>query len=77
MAVILFRARSLAALQPDYSSKTVVFADQKQIGAYAREAVEYLQQTGIINGYTDGTFRPLNLTTRAEAAALIYRIMGL
>lgn len=77
MAVILFRARSLAALQPDYSSKTVVFADQKQIGAYAREAVEYLQQSGIINGYSDGTFRPLNLTTRAEAAALIYRIMGL
>lgn len=77
MAVILFRARSLAALQPDYSSKTVVFADQKQIGAYAREAVEYLQRSGIINGYSDGTFRPLNLTTRAEAAALIYRIMGL
>ncbi|WP_339264704.1 S-layer homology domain-containing protein [Paenibacillus sp. FSL R5-0470] len=77
MAVILFRARSLAALQPDYSSKTVVFADQKQIGAYAREAVEYLQQSGIINGYSDGTFRPLNLTTRAEAAALIYRIVGL
>lgn len=77
IAVILFRALSVVSFQPDYSSKTVVFADQKQIGAYAREAVEHLQQTGIINGYSDGTFRPLNLTTRAEAAALIYRIMGL
>jgi hypothetical protein len=77
IAVILYRALSLVSLQPDYSSKTVVFADQKQIGAYAREAVEHLQQSGIINGYSDGTFRPLNLTTRAEAAALIYKILGL
>jgi hypothetical protein len=77
MAVILFRALNLASIHPDLSAKAVVFADQEHIGAYAREAVEHLQQTGIINGYTDGTFRPLGLTTRAEAAALIYRIMGL
>lgn len=77
MAIILFRALSLAALQPVPSGNTAVFADQKQIGAFATEAVEHLQRTGIINGYTDGTFRPLNMTTRAEAAALIYRIMGL
>jgi hypothetical protein len=25
----------------------------------------------ILHGYPDGTFRPLNLATRAEAAALI------
>jgi len=77
MAVILFRALRLSALQSDSSGKAATFADEKQIGSYAMDAVEYLRETGIVNGYTDGTFRPLSLTTRAEAAALIYRVMEL
>ncbi|OMD86814.1 MULTISPECIES: S-layer homology domain-containing protein [Paenibacillus] len=77
MAVILFRALSLTALQSDISGKAATFADENQIGSYAMDAVEYLRETGIVNGYTDGTFRPLSLTTRAEAAALIYRVMEL
>lgn len=36
-----------------------------------KKAVAISQQRGIINGYEDGTFRPGNILTRAEAAALI------
>ncbi len=43
---------------------------------YAQEknAVAIASAKGIINGYEDGTFRPGNTLTRAEAAALISRI---
>lgn len=42
---------------------------------------EYIPQigkavnAGIISGYEDGTFRPQEPITRAEVAAMIYRIL--
>jgi hypothetical protein len=36
-----------------------------------KEAVEVMTGIGAINGYTDGTFRPDGLLTRAEAAKLV------
>lgn len=38
---------------------------------YAREAVMYLRDQGIISGYEDGTFRPDNPVNRAEALKII------
>ncbi len=40
-----------------------------------KKAIAISQKRGIINGYEDGTFRPGNTLTRAEAAALISRTM--
>lgn len=39
------------------------------------EAVEILSRLGIINGYDDGSFRPDNNVTRAEAAQIIVQMM--
>ncbi|MEG2571033.1 MAG: S-layer homology domain-containing protein, partial [Clostridia bacterium] len=36
-------------------------------------AVGFMSQFGIIGGYTDGSFRPNNIVTRAEFAAMIVR----
>lgn len=52
------------------------FSDVKEDSAYY-EAVEELSELGIVAGYTDGTFRPENVITRAEAAAIIIRLQGL
>ena len=44
------------------------------------ELIKYLftlYSRGIIKGYPDGTFRPQNNLTRAEAVALILRVMGI
>ena len=30
---------------------------------------------GIMNGYEDGSFRPMNNATRAEASVMIYNLM--
>lgn len=38
---------------------------------FASEAVEYLRQRNMLEGYPDGTFRPQNKVNRAEALKLI------
>jgi len=35
-----------------------------------------MSSTGIISGYADGTFRPGNLITRAEATVIITKLEG-
>ena len=44
---------------------------------WAKEEIEYLVQKGIIGGYADGTFRPNEIVTRAQAAIMIGRALGL
>ena len=34
------------------------------------------EEKGIINGYNDGTFAPKALSSRAEAAVVIYRVIN-
>lgn len=48
--------------------------DQYQVPSYAAEAVRNCQKYGLINGYSDGTFRPQANSTRAHVAAIIYRL---
>ncbi|MBE6928022.1 MAG: hypothetical protein E7467_05990 [Ruminococcaceae bacterium] len=48
------------------------FSDQRSISAYARDAVSAMKAQGMMQGYDDGTFRPLRLISRAEVAKLLY-----
>ena len=50
------------------------FKDQASITANYTESVEVMNGMGILKGYTDGTFKPAGNITRAEMAAIIYRI---
>ena len=50
------------------------FTDEESIAGYAREAVEFCREAGLLTGYEDGSFRPLGTATRAEIAAVIERI---
>lgn len=53
------------------------FTDSANISDYAKEYVAQCSARGIVNGYEDGSFRPKNSITRAEAAAMIERCVGL
>ncbi|WP_165280035.1 S-layer homology domain-containing protein [Paenibacillus protaetiae] len=46
------------------------------VGTPVQSAVEELTALGIINGYTDGTFKPENSITRAELAKIIVVATG-
>lgn len=64
-------------LKPELSSTALSFADTASIPDWAQEPVLVAVQLGLIAGNDDGTFRPMNNLTRAEAATIIERILNL
>lgn len=50
------------------------FADAGAVPGWALDAVAYLAEKGAVSGYPDGSFRPSGTLTRAEFAALVYRL---
>jgi hypothetical protein len=67
-------ASVLKSMKPESDVQGSTFADQQLISNWAEGDVQYLVGMQMVNGYEDGTFRPLNDLNRAEAAALIYRL---
>lgn len=53
----------------------VDFKDIDSVAEYARVGVDVLARAGIISGFEDGTFRPEQNITRAEAAKIIYNCL--
>lgn len=49
--------------------------DEQNISDWARPYVAKAYTVKIINGFDDGSFKPQSVTTRAEVAAAIYRLM--
>lgn len=58
------------------SSVAYGFSDVKEYMWYY-EDISIMKDKGIINGYTDGTFRPDNSLTNAEALKLITKVVGI
>ena len=44
---------------------------KKPVSNWAKEAVEFVQAEGLMNGDTDGNFRPQSPITRQEVAAVL------
>jgi len=68
MAVMLCRALMLENENTDY-----VFADDDNISEYAKTAVYAMKAKNVISGFEDGTFKPLDSATRAQAAVMIQK----
>ncbi len=75
LAVMLNRA--IAKMGIEYDGETSEFADSANISDYAKDAVNTLNGLGIINGYTDGSFKPMGNATRAEAAVIFHRFLNI
>ena len=56
------------------STGAASFTDQDEFSENYAEAAEVLTGMGVINGYEDGSFQPKDNITRAEVAAMIYRV---
>lgn len=67
LAVLLWRA----AGRPAPSSRTLPFADADQAGDYARDALCWAVERGIINGTSGGVLEPKGIATRAQAAWML------
>ena len=54
------------------ASTSMGYADADEIHGYAKDYVGMATNLQIVGGYPDGTFKPLNDITRAEAAKMLY-----
>ncbi len=60
-----------------YMNTEPAFSDISQATQNQIASVNALDDLGFMQGYEDGTFRPWNTITRAEAAVMIYKLLGL
>lgn len=70
---VIYRLSLHEEMEERMSSETK-FTDASQISHFALQAVTILNSEGLLNGYEDGTFKPKNNSTRAEATYLIYSV---
>lgn len=71
MAVL---ARALVIENSDFSPISNSFSDAASVSEWARPYISAIITNGYVNGYEDGTVRPLNLITREEFVQLMYNI---
>lgn len=80
IATMLARALTLyngAKSVADPVNVNAAFTDGGKIAKWAAVGVALTKSTKLFGGFEDGTFRPAQTATKAEAAALIYRLYQL
>ncbi len=69
-------ATIVARTQPNgLFAPSITASDKKDIPAWANDGITTLISLGAMNGYEDGTLKPLNTLTKAEAAKILYSVM--
>ena len=81
----LINREQMAVIMKNYAVKlgytvpkaleAVTFADNASISSWAKEAVESMQQAGILAGKTNNRFDPAGTATRAEVATVLWRFV--
>src|SRR5690606_31920540 len=61
----------------DDRDRLAEFRDRHDIAPWSRAAVNKAVNLGLMQGLPDGRFAPRRETSRAEAASVIYRLVGL
>lgn len=74
MAVMLYRVIRQLEGELKQDGQSGAFADEQELAEYAREAVRFLKQAGIVDGMNEGRFAPHEDSSRAQAAVMIYRL---
>ncbi|KOR76346.1 S-layer homology domain-containing protein [Paenibacillus solani] len=77
MAVMLARASQLTGVSFGTVTDKPSFKDQDSISVWAVDQVSAVVESKLLKGYPDGRFLPQGFATRAETAAVIYRLMEL
>ena len=75
MAVIMKNYAAKLGYDLPQTLKAVTFADNTQISSWAKDAVKYMQQAGILTGKNENKFDPKGTATRAEVATVLRRFV--
>ena len=74
MAVMCYRFALAYGYEFPASDSIKDFRDGAKISEYAKEAVSYMKNAGIIKGRGDNEFAPADNAERAEAAMAVYNL---
>ncbi|MCM3749214.1 S-layer homology domain-containing protein [Paenibacillus pasadenensis] len=76
-AVMAKRVLELFGETADFTNRQVAagFTDSSLIPEWARSSIEEISEHGILNGYSDGSFKSGSKMTRGEAAVLFSRLL--
>ena len=74
MATILFRYAEKKGIDTSKHGSLNIFSDEKQLSAYAKDAVQWAVAEQIING-SDGKLLPQGSATRAQVATILMRFI--
>lgn len=77
LAVILFRYAQLLGVNTGGRDSLSEFSDSGSVSGWAREAVAWAVDAGVISGLPGETLLPAGTATRAEAAAMLQRFVRL
>ena len=72
LAVMLWRYAGSPAAQ----NTALSFRDAGEISGYARQAVQWAAENGIVSGYGENTFAPAAQATRAQAAQMLKNFLN-
>jgi hypothetical protein len=76
MALIIYRAMQKVKEELPAGTVSATFSDIGSVSGYALPAINYVTSAEIIRGMGDGLLSPLALTTRAQAAVIVYRAVN-
>lgn len=71
ICTILYRAKGVN------EKNLLEFSDKGEVAGYAEDAIAFFAMQGVVSGFSDGTFRPLENCTRAQAAKIIYNYLNM
>ena len=74
---MLYNLANYKNVQLKQAVSAVSFSDNASIPVNSATAVSILQQSGVINGYGDGTFKPQGSATRAEVSTMLMRFIDI
>jgi len=77
IAIMLIRAMGLNDSAVALSGEPAGFSDEAAIKSYDKGYLYLAKELGLVGGYEDGSFRPNNKATRAEACVMIVRLLAL
>ncbi|MCF2937708.1 S-layer homology domain-containing protein [Paenibacillus alkaliterrae] len=74
--VALLAANVMNMVSPSKPAKIPAFSDIKALDAKYQDAIVQVNNSSIFSGYPDGTFKPEDKVTRAEAVVVLTRLIG-
>lgn len=77
MATILYRYAKWAKYDVTEKADLSDYADADEVASWAENAMAWANAEGLINGMTEDTLVPAGNATRAQVAAILYRMTGL